>query len=79
MGVTQVSKCLKLETTSCQRKNIGGGLTEALSPKRRRAGKLTVASRVQLTWLVVGFRFCYSVFSTYNFDTYKFLYQHEQQ
>jgi hypothetical protein len=26
---------------------------------------------------VVGSRFCYSVFSTYNFDTYQFGYQHE--
>jgi hypothetical protein len=26
---------------------------------------------------MVGFRFCYSVFSTYNFDTYQFGYQHE--
>ena len=32
--------------------------------------KLTVASRVRYALLVVVFRFYYSVFSTYNFDTY---------
>jgi fluoride ion exporter CrcB/FEX len=39
--------------------------------------KLTVASWVRYALLVVGFRFCYSVFSTYNYDTYQFGYQHE--
>jgi hypothetical protein len=39
--------------------------------------KLTVASWVQITWLMVGLSFCYSVFSTYNFDTYQYGYQHE--
>ena len=32
---------------------------------------------VQFTFRVVVFRFHYSVFSTYNFGNYKFLYQHE--
>jgi fluoride ion exporter CrcB/FEX len=39
--------------------------------------KLTVASWVRYALQVVGFRFCYSVFSTYNYDTYQFGYQHE--
>ena len=39
--------------------------------------KLTVASWVRYALLMVGFRFCYSVFSTYNYDTYQFAYQHE--
>ena len=34
-------------------------------------------SWVRYALRVVGFRFCYSVFSTYNFDTYQFGYQHE--
>jgi hypothetical protein len=29
-------------------------------------------SWVRNSWLMVGFRFCYSVFSTYNFDTYQY-------
>jgi hypothetical protein len=32
--------------------------------------KLTVASRVRYALRVVGLCFHYSVFSTYNFDTY---------
>ena len=34
-------------------------------------------SWVHFTLRVVVFRFYYSVFSTYNFDTYQFGYQHE--
>jgi hypothetical protein len=50
-------------------------LDSSLRPNQ--ALKLTVASWVQFTLRVVVFRFCYSVFSTYNFDTYQFGYQHE--
>ena len=34
-------------------------------------------SVVRQTWLMVGLRFHYSVFSTYNFDTYQYGYQRE--
>jgi hypothetical protein len=40
-------------------------------------GQADGMSVVQNSLLVVGFRFCYSVFSTYNYDTYQFGYQHE--
>jgi len=32
-------------------------------------------SWVRNSWLMVGLGFCYSVFSTYNFDTYQYGYQ----
>jgi hypothetical protein len=34
-------------------------------------------SWVRYAWLVVGLCFYYSVYSTYNFDTYEVGYQHE--
>jgi hypothetical protein len=39
--------------------------------------KLTIASWVRSSLLVVGLCFYYSVFSTYNFDTYQFGCQRE--
>jgi hypothetical protein len=39
--------------------------------------KLTVASWLRNSWLMVGLGFYYSVFSTYNFDTYQFGFQYE--
>jgi hypothetical protein len=39
--------------------------------------KLTEWAWEQFTWLMVVFRFYYSVFSTYNYDTYQFGYQRE--
>jgi hypothetical protein len=34
-------------------------------------------SVVRNSWLMVGFRFCYSVNSTYNFDTNQYGFVHE--
>jgi hypothetical protein len=45
--------------------------------QHNQALKLTVGSWVQNSWLLVGLRFYYSVFSTYNYDTYQFGFQHE--
>jgi hypothetical protein len=47
-------------------------------PPNKTAGKQADGmSSLQYSWLMVGFCSYYSVYSTYNFDTYQFGFQHE--